>query len=95
MIFKDVTIAVLGLGEAGGAIAHDLVDSGVTVRAYDPAVRPPDSMVAGVSEADAVSGSDLVLSVNSSKASIAAFRAAADAVGAGAGVRLVTCGSGR
>jgi uncharacterized protein DUF1932 len=31
------TIAVLGLGEAGGALARDLVGAGAVVRGYDPA----------------------------------------------------------
>jgi 3-hydroxyisobutyrate dehydrogenase-like beta-hydroxyacid dehydrogenase len=59
-------IAVLGLGEAGSLIAHDLVAAGVDVVGYDPlAIR-----VAGVrsvgSEAEAGADADLVLSVNSS-----------------------------
>ena len=32
-------IALLGLGEAGSAIAADLVAAGVTVRGFDPAAR--------------------------------------------------------
>ena len=35
----DLTVAMLGLGEAGSTIAADLVAAGVTVRGYDPAVR--------------------------------------------------------
>jgi 3-hydroxyisobutyrate dehydrogenase-like beta-hydroxyacid dehydrogenase len=57
-------IAVLGLGEAGGEIARDLLAAGVTVRAYDPAVDAPDGAVACENEADAARGADLVLSVN-------------------------------
>ena len=56
-------IAVLGLGEAGGRIAADLVAAGVDVRGWDPVARP-----AGVPVADdgqtAVTGADVVLSVN-------------------------------
>jgi hypothetical protein len=33
-------VAVLGLGEAGGRIARDLVAAGCTVRGFDPAQRP-------------------------------------------------------
>jgi len=73
-----LVVAVLGLGEAGGAIARDLVAAGATVRAYDPAVPAAGEMVQTDSEADAAKGSDLVLSVNSS-------RAAADALRAGVG----------
>lgn len=56
-------VAVLGLGEAGGRIAADLVAAGCTVRGWDPARRP-----AGIANADsdlsAVRGADVVLSVN-------------------------------
>ena len=56
-------IAVLGLGEAGGRIAADLVAAGVDVRGWDPVARP-----AGVPVADdgptAVGGATVVLSVN-------------------------------
>jgi 3-hydroxyisobutyrate dehydrogenase-like beta-hydroxyacid dehydrogenase len=72
---KLVTVAVLGLGEAGGAIARDLADAGAVVRAYDPAVPAPPGMVATRNEADAATGADLVLSVNNSKAAVDAMRA--------------------
>ena len=56
-------IAVLGLGEAGGRIAADLVTAGYAVRGWDPVARP-----AGVPVSDdgpsAVDGADVVLSVN-------------------------------
>jgi 3-hydroxyisobutyrate dehydrogenase-like beta-hydroxyacid dehydrogenase len=59
------TVAVLGLGEAGGRIAADLVAAGVDVRGYDP---DPDAGVEGVERAPtleaAVDGSDVVLSAN-------------------------------
>jgi|GEM_PF-6437813 3-hydroxyisobutyrate dehydrogenase-like beta-hydroxyacid dehydrogenase len=45
MVTQDVptlVIAVLGLGEAGSAIAQDLVRAGVRVRGYDPAVTAAD-----------------------------------------------------
>jgi len=71
---KPVVIAVLGLGEAGSAIAGDLVRAGAVVRGYDPAVRAPDGIVETTSEADAVTGADLVLSVNRSAAAIDAMR---------------------
>lgn len=68
-------IAVLGLGEAGGAIAGDLVAAGVRVRGYDPEVPAPPGVVDADSEAEAVAGSDLVLSVNSASAAEGALRA--------------------
>ncbi|MFD0541125.1 hypothetical protein ACFQY7_52150 [Actinomadura luteofluorescens] len=44
-------IAVLGLGEAGGAIARDLVAAGAVVRGYDPAVAASGGIVQAASEA--------------------------------------------
>lgn len=76
---KKVTIAVLGLGEAGGALAHDLRAAGAEVRGYDPAV-PSDC----TSEADAATGADLVLSVNSASAAEDALRAGLAGVRPGA-----------
>jgi 3-hydroxyisobutyrate dehydrogenase-like beta-hydroxyacid dehydrogenase len=58
-------VAVLGLGEAGGAIAADLVARDVVTRGFDP---QPARTVAGVeqsrSAAEAVATADVVLSVN-------------------------------
>ncbi|MBE8518514.1 NAD(P)-dependent oxidoreductase [Amycolatopsis sp. H6(2020)] len=69
------TIAVLGLGEAGSALARDLVAAGVAVRGYDPAVSTAEGAVITGSEADAARGADLVLSVNSASAALRAFEA--------------------
>ncbi|WP_079132842.1 NAD(P)-dependent oxidoreductase [Streptomyces nanshensis] len=78
-------VAVLGLGEAGGAIAGDLARAGAGVRAYDPAdVTVPDGVTATGSEAEAVAGAQLVLSVNSASAADDALRAGAPAVTEGA-----------
>ncbi|WP_199430756.1 NAD(P)-dependent oxidoreductase [Qaidamihabitans albus] len=78
------TIAVLGLGEAGGAIAQDLVAAGALVRGYDPAVPGGDGIVRAVDEADAAGGADLVLSVNSSAAAAGALGAGIGALDGGA-----------
>ena len=68
-------VAVLGLGEAGGRIASDLVAAGVTVRGWDPVCHRE-----GVGSApEAVSGADVVLSLN---ASAVAFEAALGVAGA-------------
>jgi 3-hydroxyisobutyrate dehydrogenase-like beta-hydroxyacid dehydrogenase len=75
---------VLGLGEAGSAIAQDLVAAGAVVRGYDPAVLPPAGVVGAAHEADAATGADLVLSVNSSKAALDALRAGCSGMRAGA-----------
>ncbi|BDG16351.1 NAD(P)-dependent oxidoreductase [Thermus brockianus] len=58
-------MAVLGLGEAGSAIAWDLVQAGAEVVGYDPI---PEKNVPGIhraqSEREAAHGAQVVLSVN-------------------------------
>jgi 3-hydroxyisobutyrate dehydrogenase-like beta-hydroxyacid dehydrogenase len=69
---KSLRVGCLGLGEAGGAIAKDLVDLGVDVCAWDP--RPVNAP-AGVRIVDvpgAVADAELVLSANSADAAVAA-----------------------
>lgn len=72
---RTLVIAVLGLGEAGSVLAHDLVAAGAEVRGYDPAVTAVPGITDTGSEAEAAHGADLVLSVNSAKAAVDAFRA--------------------
>jgi 3-hydroxyisobutyrate dehydrogenase-like beta-hydroxyacid dehydrogenase len=69
------TIAILGLGEAGSALARDLAVAGAVVRGYDPAVPGIEGVVATGSEAEAAEGADLVLSVNSAHAAVDALEA--------------------
>ena len=58
-------IAILGIGEAGGALARDLIVKGVEVRGWDPDPRNlPDGLDFAASNPAAVSGADIVLSVN-------------------------------
>ncbi len=78
------SIAVLGLGEAGGALARDLVAAGAVVRGYDPAVTAADGVLDTGSEADAARGADVVLSVNSASAAAGALRAGLAGLGDGA-----------
>ena len=78
---SSLAIAVLGLGEAGSLIARDLIAAGAAVRGYDPKaasgeVTVPDGVVVADSEAGAVAGSALVLSVNSAKVAVPGFEAA-------------------
>ena len=73
----DLTVAMLGLGEAGSAIAADLIAAGVTVRGYDPAVRGVDGVVECDDEAHAARGAGVVLSVNAAAAAVDAARVAA------------------
>lgn len=70
-----LTVALLGLGEAGSVLAAELVAAGVSVRGFDPAGGHD---VPGVQRAAdpraAVDGSDLVLSVTAASAALAAAR---------------------
>ncbi len=68
-------IAVLGPGEAGSVLARDLVAAGVRVRGYDPAVTAAEPIIDTATEAEAACGAHLVLSVNSAKAAVDAFKA--------------------
>ena len=74
-----LTVALLGLGEAGSILAGDLVAAGASVRGFDP-VNADE--IAGVDRAAdpraAVDGSDVVLSVTAASAALAA---AGDAAG--------------
>ncbi len=71
-----VTVAVLGLGEAGGRIAADLVAAGARVRGFDPAVPAPPGVAAAASDADACRGAGLVLSLTTAAESEEALRLA-------------------
>lgn len=72
---QTLVIAVLGLGEAGSAIAADLAQEQVRVRGYDPVVTAAGAVLDTGSEAEAARGADLVLSVNSAKAAVDALEA--------------------
>ena len=64
-------VAVLGLGEAGGRLAADLVAAGVYVRGYDPnASALAEAPIRATDPAAAVAGSDVVLSVNTARAAL-------------------------
>jgi 3-hydroxyisobutyrate dehydrogenase-like beta-hydroxyacid dehydrogenase len=63
-IVDNPSIALLGLGEAGTAIAHDLVTLGLVVATYDPLPRAVPGARATDSAEEAVAGADVVLSVN-------------------------------
>lgn len=58
-------IAILGIGEAGGTLARDLIAAGVQVRGWDPDPRMiPDGLDFAPGNPAAASGADVVLSVN-------------------------------
>ncbi|MDL5156036.1 NAD(P)-dependent oxidoreductase [Actinomycetospora termitidis] len=80
---SGLRIAVLGLGEAGGEIARDLVAAGADVRGFDPRVPAGPGIEGRTDEADAVRDAEVVLSVNSSHDAIPALTNALPALGAG------------
>jgi 3-hydroxyisobutyrate dehydrogenase-like beta-hydroxyacid dehydrogenase len=64
-IVDNLSVAVLGLGEAGAAIARGLASAGVEVRGYDPVAPDVEGVQRADSAAAAASGATLVLSANS------------------------------
>ncbi len=67
-------VAVLGFGEAGTAITADLLAAGAIVRGYDPVAPVSSGVMVCASEAEAVLGADVVLSVNSADDAMIALR---------------------
>jgi 3-hydroxyisobutyrate dehydrogenase-like beta-hydroxyacid dehydrogenase len=60
-----MNVAILGIGEAGGRLARDLIAAGVQVRGWDPNPRTlPAGLTFAANNCEAVKGADLVLSVN-------------------------------
>lgn len=58
-------IAILGIGEAGGALARDLIAAGVQVRGWDPnPLMLPPGLEFASSNSAAISGAEIVLSIN-------------------------------
>lgn len=58
-------VAILGLGEAGGIIAADLIAAGVTVAGWDPQPKAvPEGVQFAASNAAAAEGADVILSTN-------------------------------
>jgi 3-hydroxyisobutyrate dehydrogenase-like beta-hydroxyacid dehydrogenase len=80
-----LTVALLGLGEAGSRLASDLAAAGVDVRGYDHRVRAEARGVTRAPDPEAaVAGSDVVLSVNSAAVALEAAAAAVPALRRGA-----------
>ncbi len=74
---RAATVAVLGLGEAGGRLAADLVSLGVDVRGYDPAAVSAPSGVARTDDpASAVAGATIVLALTTAETALAAAESA-------------------
>lgn len=76
-----VTVAVLGLGEAGWLIAADLARSGASVTAYDPAkVDTPEDVIRVDEPETAVIGANLVMAITSASVSPSVMAATLDAI---------------
>lgn len=84
---REWTIAVLGFGEAGGAIARGLAEAGGRVRGFDPAVSAPAGVTAAASDADACVGADLVISLTTAEQAEDALRQALPGLHGSADVR--------
>jgi 3-hydroxyisobutyrate dehydrogenase-like beta-hydroxyacid dehydrogenase len=77
-------VAVLGLGEAGAAIAADLAAEGAEVEGFDPGDVPtPDGVRRHGEPGDAVAGAGLVLAVTPAAGARAALDGVVDHLGAG------------
>jgi len=72
-----LSVALLGLGEAGSAIAADLVAAGARVRAYDPVAADVEGVERATGEREAVHGAEIVISVNAAAVAADVARAAA------------------
>ncbi len=73
-------VAVLGLGEAGGRIAADLVAAGCAVRGWDPVARPEGIPVAADGPS-AVRDAEVVLSLNAAAVALDVARDVAASLG--------------
>jgi 3-hydroxyisobutyrate dehydrogenase-like beta-hydroxyacid dehydrogenase len=77
-------VAVLGLGEAGGRLAADLVSAGVEVRGYDPAAAVPEGVDQAGDASSAVAGATVVLALTTASSALAAAESAAPGLDADA-----------
>ena len=78
------TVAVLGLGEAGGAIASDIAAVGTRVRGWDPRGGDVQGVELAADGPAAVDGADIVLSVNWASAALDAAEYSAGTLRSGA-----------
>jgi 3-hydroxyisobutyrate dehydrogenase-like beta-hydroxyacid dehydrogenase len=78
-------VAVLGLGEAGGRLATDLVSAGLEVRGYDPvASLTPEGVSQAADPSSAVSEATIVLALTTASSALAAAESATPGLAAGA-----------
>jgi 3-hydroxyisobutyrate dehydrogenase-like beta-hydroxyacid dehydrogenase len=76
-------IGMIGLGEAGSAIAIDLVSAGAAVRGWDPVASTPNGVETASDAADAAAGADVVISANSAAVAPEVARSVAPALAHG------------
>jgi 3-hydroxyisobutyrate dehydrogenase-like beta-hydroxyacid dehydrogenase len=71
-----LTVAVLGLGEAGSAIAAGLLAAGAVVRGFDPRVPAASlGLIEGGDDAGGCRGADVILSLVTAHEAVAALEA--------------------
>jgi 3-hydroxyisobutyrate dehydrogenase-like beta-hydroxyacid dehydrogenase len=80
---ESPAIGMIGLGEAGTAIATDLVSAGSAVRGWDPVASAPEGVETAGDAADAAAGADVVLSANSAAVAAEVARSVATALTSG------------
>jgi 3-hydroxyisobutyrate dehydrogenase-like beta-hydroxyacid dehydrogenase len=73
-------VAVLGLGEAGGRIAADLVAAGCVVRGWDP-ISVPAGIPLAADGASAVRNAEVVLSINAAAVALEVAHEVAGSLG--------------
>jgi 3-hydroxyisobutyrate dehydrogenase-like beta-hydroxyacid dehydrogenase len=74
------SIGMIGLGEAGSAIAVDLVAAGASVRGWDPAAAAPEGVHPARDAASAVAGTEIVMSANSAAVALEAAQSVVPAL---------------
>ena len=84
MTGTPLVVAVLGLGDAGAAIAADLAAAGAVVRGFDPRVRPGPGVTGCAGDADACRGAAVVVSLTCAHEAEGALKAALPAIRPGA-----------
>jgi 3-hydroxyisobutyrate dehydrogenase-like beta-hydroxyacid dehydrogenase len=78
---QAAAVTVLGLGEAGSAIARDLVAAGARVCGFDPVQPAPEGVEAAPDASAAAAGADFVLSANSASVALEVAETVAPAMG--------------
>jgi 3-hydroxyisobutyrate dehydrogenase-like beta-hydroxyacid dehydrogenase len=78
---QAAAVTVLGLGEAGSAIARDLVAAGARVRGFDPVRAAPEGVEPAPDASAAAASADIVLSVNSASVALEVAETVAPALG--------------